>query len=355
MAKEGAMTTHDRAPAHPTPAHDGAQPPAPQPPGSAAPVASLSRSARPPAVDPTRPFGAHVRMSWWKPLIILPALIILMLVIQIMVASAVMIIEYVATGEEPGMAMSPWMTLATNLSIALMAPIAVVLMRFLGKVPVREQFRIGRPTSWSRLGIYLVAFSLMIIVVNAVMIALDPSSLSAIGLSGGIILLIVVVLLTTRPQAAAEEVMFRGAILPAISSWIRPAKAAIVVGLIASSVVFGLMHGSVDPWLLSYYTIFGVSMALMAVISRGLEAPIAFHVANNVLLLLIGALGSDDGFIVIDRSVGMGGPFMLIFVGLDLVAVGFVWLMERRLRKVERSADVVAAPERPTGVAQPTV
>ena len=126
--------------------------------------------------------------------------------------------------------------------------------------------------------------------------------------------------------------MFRGALMPAVASWIRAAKPALIVGMIASSILFGLVHMSVDPWLLTYYTAFGACMAAMAVISRGLEAPIAFHVTNNVIMMVAGALFADGQGIVIDRSVGMGGPFMLVAIAVDLAAVAVVWLYERRQR-----------------------
>jgi membrane protease YdiL (CAAX protease family) len=88
----------------------------------------------------------------------------------------------------------------------------------------------------------------------------------------------------------------------------------------------------VDPWLLAYYVIFGLSMAAMALISRGLEAPIAFHVMNNLIMMIVGALFAGGEGVVVDRSVGMGGPYMLVFIAVDLVAVALVWLYERRQR-----------------------
>src|SRR5690625_6636368 len=72
-------------------------------------------------------------------------------------------------------------------------------------------------------------------------------------------------------------------------------------------------------------------MAAIAVISRGLEAPIAFHVTNNLIMMVLAALFAGGEAVEIDRSVGMGGPFMLGFIAVDLVAIGFVWLYERRI------------------------
>lgn len=277
-------------------------------------------------------------MSWWKPLVIVPALIILMLVIQVIGMFVAGMLEWLVLGNEldpESLQLTPVMMLAVNLSIAAMAPVAIALMRWVGTVPVREQFALARRASWGRLGVYTGMFLALLLAVNAIFVVIDPSSLQALSLSGGVIALLAITVLTTPLQAAGEEVMFRGAIMPSIASWIRPAKVALVVGLVLSSVIFGLMHGSVDPWLLSYYTIFGAAMAAMAVISRGLEAPIALHVVNNVVMMMLAALGTDDGTIAIDRSVGQGGPFMLVFIGMDLVAVALVWLVERRRRAAE--------------------
>lgn len=99
-----------------------------------------------------------------------------------------------------------------------------------------------------------------------------------------------------------------------------------------SSVVFAIVHGAADPWLLGYYAFFGLCAAAMAVISRGLEASIAFHVANNALTAILNALLACGGAFVLDRSVGAGGAHLLILVPINLAAVGVVWAYERRQR-----------------------
>src|SRR5699024_6903220 len=106
---------------------------------------------------------------------------------------------------------------------------------------------------------------------------------------------------------------------------------ALVVGLVSSSLIFGLVHLSLDPWLLAYYSVLGASMAAIAVISRGLEAPIAFHLTNHLIMVVLAALFAGGEAVEIDRSVGLGGPFMLGLIAGDLRAIGFVWLYERRM------------------------
>jgi len=291
--------------------------------------------ARPVPVDDSRPFGAHLRLSWWKPLVIVPALLIIMLVLQIALTLVVLVIESFAFGRDPmDTSMSPLLMLATNLSLAAMGPLAIVATALIGRVPWRRLLASPRRMSPRRWGVYFAAFSTLVIAALAVMQLIDPDStgLTSFAITGTTVGLLVVALLTTPLQAAGEELMFRGVMMPAIASWIRAAKPALIVGLVASSLLFGLVHISLDPWLLTYYTVFGVCMAAIAVISRGLEAPIAFHVANNLIMMVLAALFAGGEGVEIDRSVGMGGPFMLAFIAVDLVAVGIVWLYERRMR-----------------------
>lgn len=311
--------------------------PHPAPPPNVEPLETAAAQTSVPsaAVDDSRPFGAHLRMRWWKPLVIIPVLLIAMFVLQILFTLLVILVEMAAFGRDPGeAAISPLMMVAINLSLAVMGPLAVLLTAVIGRVPWRSLLAFPRRMSLRRWGVYFGAFSLLVLAALGLsaLIVPEAAGLGRFAITGTTVGLVLVALLTTPLQAAGEELMFRGALMPAVASWVRAAKPALIVGMIGSSVMFGLVHMSVDPWLLSYYTVFGVCMAVMAVISRGLEAPIAFHVANNVIMMVAGALFAGGQGIEIDRSVGMGGPFMLLFIVVDLIAVAIVWLYERRQR-----------------------
>ena len=308
--------------------------PAPPPDPTADPVGS---TAPPPAltVDDSRPFGAHLRMRWWKPLLLVPVLVITLLVLQFLLSFVVVLVEMAAFGRDPmDLSITPLMMLAMNLSLAAMGPLAVLLTALLGRVPWRSLLASPRRLSLRRWGVYFGGFTALVGLALAIsaLVAPESSGLISFAITGTTLGLVAVAVLTTPLQAAGEELMFRGAIMPAVASWVRAAKPALIIGMIVSSLVFGAMHASLDPWLLTYYVVFGLSMAAMAVISRGLEAPIAFHVTNNLIMMVVGALFAGGEGVVIDRSVGMGGPFMLVFIAVDLVAVGLVWLYERRLR-----------------------
>lgn len=316
------MTTIDPRPRPFTPDHSDIRPD----PADAAPA------------EPPRPFGAHLRMAWWKPPVIIIGTLVALGVANVGLGLVAIMLDVVLFGRDPlSMEISPLLLLATNLSLVAMAPVAILLTAWLSGTPWRRLLSVDEGLRWRRLGGYLLAFTALLVFAAAASFVLAPEVLGLRGfaLTGTTLGMLAVMLLTTPLQAAAEELAYRGAIMPAIASWFPSARLAIVAGLLGSSLLFGASHLSLDPWLMSYYTLIGICLGSMVLLSRGLEAAIAFHVANNVLLMALSALFADGGGLVIDRSVGMGGPFMLIFMAVDVLAVGLVLRHERRARRAQ--------------------
>ncbi|MBA2553840.1 MAG: CPBP family intramembrane metalloprotease [Geodermatophilaceae bacterium] len=148
--------------------------------------------------------------------------------------------------------------------------------------------------------------------------------------SGFIVGMLAVVLLTTPLQAAGEEYFFRGYLSQVIAGWIPPrAAGAIVAGLLTGS-LFALAHGSQDvPTFLSRLA-FGLTASLVAWLTGGLEASIAYHVMNNVLLFLLALVVGPS------LEVEISGALVLTVDVLVMLAyVTFVWCWLRR-RPVQR-------------------
>lgn len=87
-----------------------------------------------------------------------------------------------------------------------------------------------------------------------------------------------VVLLTSPLQALAEEVFFRGYLLQSLGSLTGRAW----IGVVGSSVVFALMHGTQNPALFAHRLAFGLVAGSLVVMTGGLEAGIAAHIVNNL-------------------------------------------------------------------------
>ncbi|WP_229403286.1 CPBP family intramembrane glutamic endopeptidase [Micromonospora okii] len=288
----------------------------------------------PPAVDPSRPFGAHLRMAWWKPLVVLAVPPLVMLVLQVLSWQLAGVIE--GSDDPMSPTMTPLKSLGVNLSIGASGVVAILLLARITRVPWRSLISSPRAFDAHRLGSYLGGAALLVgagIGVTA-LVARDSTPWAGFGVSGTTIALLVVTVLTTPLQSAGEELWWRSAVLPAAASWARAVRPALAVGLVVSSLGFATLHGSSDPWFFGYFTFIGICTGLMAIISRGIEAPVAFHVANNVLFGIANTVLADGEPYAIDRSTDAGDASLLILAAVNIVMVVLVWLYERRPRAV---------------------
>ncbi|GAP80046.1 MULTISPECIES: CPBP family intramembrane glutamic endopeptidase [Brachybacterium] len=295
------------------------------------PATTDRSAARARPVDPARPFGAHLVMSWWKPVVMTAVVVGATYLLQLLLLAGAALVEVGMLGKDPDdKSLTPLSFLAYNLSIILVAPIALALLRLVTGTPWRGVLAVGRAFSWGRLGRWTAVFTGLMVVANLVLPLVQPSPLSAFAVTGTTVVLLVIVVVTTPLQAAAEEIVFRGVLSATYGSWLRAARPALAVGIGLSTLLFALLHTSADPWMLLNYVGLGTSTALMALISRGLEASIAFHAMNNVFAFGIGAVFAYGGGIAQDRSTGAGGSYMLLFLVAQAVGVLIVWQVEKR-------------------------
>jgi membrane protease YdiL (CAAX protease family) len=287
---------------------------------------------RGPGVDGSRPFGAHIRMSWWKPLVVLVVPPVVMVLLQILLYQVVGVIE--GSDDPMSATFTPLKLLAVNLSVGISGVVAILLLARLAKVPWRSLISSPRAFGGRRLAQYLLGAALLVGAGIGVVALVAPESPGwvAFGFSGTTILMLVITVLSTPLQSVGEELMFRSAVLPAAASWVRAVRPALAVGLVVSSLAFAVVHGSSDPWLFGYYTCIGAATGLMAIISRGIEAPAAFHIANNVLFSSVNSLMADGEAYTIDRSTDTGDAALLILAAVNIAMVVFVRVRERRTR-----------------------
>jgi membrane protease YdiL (CAAX protease family) len=285
-----------------------------------------------PPLDGSRPFGIHYRMAWWKSLFVIVALPLTLVVTQL----AFYLLAGLAEGRDPfAQDLSPLKLLGANLSTGVTALVALVLVGRFAKVPWRFVFSAPRRFDRRRLLMYFLG-SLAIVGVAFALVGLTAAGAvgwTTLTVTSTTIGILVVVILSTPIQTAGEEIILRGAILPAAGSWFRSMKPAFLTGLVVSSLMFAFLHGSTDPMLFAYYLVFSVATAVMGLLTRGLEAAIAFHTANNLVVTTINALFAGGGVVAVERSEGAaGGLALLIPAAASLAALTMVWLRERRRR-----------------------
>ncbi|OUE27104.1 CPBP family intramembrane glutamic endopeptidase [Clavibacter michiganensis] len=337
-------TVPDPAPAPGPPVAPPVVPGAP-----AAPAASAMPGAPtpfPPALPPLpeRPpvpyhHGLRDAGGPWRGILALVLFGVAFLVLSLVFGGAAILIEILTGRMDPAdeaslTTMTPIVLLATNLSLAALIPVSMLLQRWLFGVRMGAMSSIAGRFRWRWFGRAALVMVPVFLVYIGVTFALDPSG--EVRFDGEVVLYLAIVLLTTPLQSAGEEYGFRGLIQRSVGSWFRNASVALVVGAVVSGSLFALAHFAADPWLIAYYFVFGLSATLSARLTGGLEAPVLIHALNNTLLfiptVILGQMSQS-----FDRSAGTGGPFMLLPMAVVLGSALLTGWWARR-RRVETLA-----------------
>jgi uncharacterized protein len=326
------------------------QPPrqwAPQPwgPPPWGPPPPAVRWAPPPGTPPhdePRSFLQAMRSrdwAWWRPLLGLFLLAVVYLALAVVTAVAG-VLGLLAGGVDPGalpdlavdQLTDPWVLLLVNVSLIVAIPcvwmawaVAHGMRRgWSSSVLARLRRRLFVPYTLMALGTLGVGIGLSVLVTFTVGDEEVTGPVSSLGW------LLVVVLLTTPLQSAAEEYVFRGYLSQAIAGWIRAPQAGAVVAAVLSALLFAAAHGSQD--LLTFLDRFAFGLAASAVVwlTGGLEAAIALHAVNNVLVfVLAGTLGEGVATEEVPAGIGIG------FAVLSLASMGgYVAVVARSRRRL---------------------
>jgi hypothetical protein len=148
-------------------------------------------------------------------------------------------------------------------------------------------------------------------------------------------LLLLLAITTTPFQAAGEEYLCRGWLVQNVAVWFVHPGVAWVVSTAVSAAVFALLHGNFHPWVLLDIAALGVGACSLNRQAGRLEAGIALHVANNVLLgvatTTIG--GYEESFVSAGSS---GSPLVLLTSLVALALASLLVLRAARRAGVQR-------------------
>ena len=317
------------------------QPPGwyPPPPPMYPPPTAL-RWAPPPGTPPfdvPRPFLLAMRSrdwGWWRPLLGLLLIGVVYLAVNVGVALLGLLTELVAGGSLaalPDMATldltDPWILLLINLSLIVVIPCIWLAWGAAHGMKIGWSSSVLGRLRWRLFGPYaLRAFATLgAAVLLTVLLAFALGEEAATGPVRSLGWLVVVVLLTTPLQAAAEEYFFRGYLSQAIAGWVRGPRAGAVVAALITAALFSWAHGPTD--LSTFLDRFAVGLAASAVVwlTGGLEAAIALHAVNNLVVFLVaGILG--DGSAAEDSPDGVPALVLLLTVA---ALAGYVVLVAR--------------------------
>ncbi|MCH8613215.1 CPBP family intramembrane glutamic endopeptidase [Arsenicicoccus dermatophilus] len=284
----------------------------------------------------------------WRPLASLVVMVLSFVLVNI-VGWAAALGVVAATGGDPerwlqdagSITSEPGGFLVTNLTLAALVPCAAFAVWLGHGVPGRYLSSVTGRFRWrwfARCLLVLVPLWALYVGLGS---ALDPPPS---GRPQQWVVLLLVMVLTTPLQCAGEEFAFRGWILQSLGSWARHRWVALVLPTVASCLLFGLAHGSKDPWVMADLSIFAVTACLMTWRTGGLEAAIALHCANNMLVMGISLVlgGFDEGFI--DQGTTSSPAALVPSLVMMPIAYALVAWQARRAGIVSRTEPQIPPP-----------
>lgn len=219
---------------------------------------------------------------------------------------------------------------AVMLSLALLIPWSMALQRWLYGVRGASLHSVVSGFRFDVLGravVFIGPVWLIVSVILTVVLPAEQAHWSAVNLIG----VFAAILLLTPLQSAGEEYGLRGLVFRIAGSWNRGPRTALVVGILVSSVLFTVIHGSTDPWLNIWYFSLAVSLAVITWRTGGIEIAVVVHALNNTLsFLLATVLHTDIVTPLLDRSAGAGSAVMLVPSVTVAAIAAVVWLRTRR-------------------------
>ena len=320
-------------------------------PGVPAPVSPRVRSK--PPVLPTEPaeFQQMLRTPrhrWWKPLLTL-ALFAAMAFVAINLGAVVLTLVSVARGVPDPAAyltrvlkvgqggIGPVSFLFLNYSLIVLIPVAMLARWIVYRQRPRFLTSVTGGFRWRWMARCLVVTLPIWAIYIGVSTVVDGTPEPKPAYWGA---LVVVCLVTTPLQCAGEEYTFRGLVLQTVGSWFRRPMVGLIVGAVPAVGLFAAAHGSPDPYILAQLCVFAVSCVIVTWRTGGLEAAIAIHLSNNVLLLLTNIVygGWNSAFIDGQTTGTLAG--VLIDVVVDGTAVALILWQAKRVQLTRRSLPV---------------
>ncbi|WP_347037866.1 CPBP family intramembrane glutamic endopeptidase [Glutamicibacter halophytocola] len=196
----------------------------------------------------------------------------------------------------------------TMASLIIMIPAVYLAYLLLGSKPVGQLISVAGRLRWRWFAMALGTSSLLFAAYFALSFGLtaagvggQPDMAAVQGPADPLFFALLVILLTPF-QCAAEELVFRGALMQIIGSWLKHPLFAILLPV--PLFTFGHLY---DVYGLLDVTAFAIAAGYLTWRTGGLEAAMAMHIINNTFLFLLGAMGQ------VDLNATSSGPMSLLF------------------------------------------
>lgn len=212
---------------------------------------------------------------------------------------------------------------AGHLGLALLIPLTMLLVRYLHGTPPAWLVSVAPGMRWKYL---FGCLGLAAVGLNAVIWLLRVGTPTSWSVPDNAWLWVLLILICSPLQAAGEEFFFRGYLMQALGATTRWTWFPIV----GSALLFAVLHGTQNVWLFIDRFAFGLLAGLLVVLTGGLEAGIAAHVANNLFAF---GYAVFSGGVASARGLQQVGPMQALSDVLAFAVVaGLTWLLSRRMK-----------------------
>jgi len=226
-------------------------------------------------------------------------------------------------------ATSPLTLLAGSLSLALLIPWSMLVQRLLYGAPASSLHSVTGRFRFEVLGRTLLLLGPLVLVAVGVTAALLGGERVAWS-SSDLVVMFLGGLLVSPLAAAGEEYGFRGLMFRVVGGWSRSPRAGLVAGVVVTTVGFSLVHGTLDPYLLTSYLLLFGSLAVVTWRTGGLETAVVLHAVYNLAILLAVTLHLDLLGELDSRGTAAGSPLNLLPAAAVVLATAIVWWRTRR-------------------------
>jgi len=272
--------------------------------------------------EPTRTYQRMLRVRsyrGWKPLVGLLLFVVSYLIVLVVVVIGPGVVALALGVSEQSLndQGSPLVFLLGNLSLAALIPCAILAFWVVHRIRPGFLASVAGRIRWKWL-LLCSAIACVVVIVGlgiSFFLPTDPADQTAdVGPAPAatFVALAMVIVLTTPLQAAGEEYAFRGYLTQIVGAWVRWP----VVPIVLTSLLFAFAHGAQNlPLYLDRFA-FGLVAGFLVWRTGGLEASIALHTFNNLVVLLIGASFADFG----EQLSSTQAPWsILVFDGVQLL------------------------------------
>lgn len=224
---------------------------------------------------------------------------------------------------------TPLRQAAGALALAALIPYCMLLQRVLYGMPAGSLHSVAGRFRFAVLGRSLLVFGPLVLVGMA--IGGLGGVASAPWTTADLVWFFVIGMLLTPLAAAGEEYGFRGLMFRVLGGWTRGARSGAILGIVVTTVLFSLAHGTLDPFLFTSYLVLFSSMAIVTWRTGGLEVAVVLHGVYNVAgLVLATTLHADVGAELANRAAAVGSWANLVPGALLVLITATIWWTTRR-------------------------